>query len=763
MLKTYKIGITGQVQGVGFRPYVYSLATEFSLTGTVSNNEKGVIIFASGIEESILNFYNKLIQSPPPVSRIKNSEIFQIEDKIYDEFKIIPSIKGGHLNLSLTPDFAICNDCQYDIVNQDNKRYNYPFTTCVNCGPRWAITETFPFERNHTSIDEFPMCEECVEEYTNPIDRRFHSQTNTCKTCGIELVLVNNSGEKIETSKRSLFNNIAALLLDGKIIAIKNTTGYLLCCNAENEQVVQSLRDKKNRPNKPFAILYPSLDLLKNELHLDKVHVKSLTSTERPITIISLENYKGKINLNNVAPGLSQLGVMLPYSGILQLMANELSFPIVATSGNIHGSPIISENDEAFNKLNHVADYFLQHNLRITHPQDDSVVKFSTKFNEEVFFRRSRGYAPNYFNASIVSDKKIMALGGHLKSSVAYFPNEFLYISQYLGNLDNFDVYERFTNTALNFIDLFEQKPNVILADSHPTYQSTLYGKELAKQFSTEIYKIQHHKAHFASVLGEHHLFDSDRSILGIIWDGTGYGEDGQIWGGEFFKYQSNIINRICHFEYFNWLAGDKMSKEPKLSLLSLANDDMQAVLSDKFSETEIAIYQSIKKNNKLKTSSVGRLFDAVASLLDICDINTYEGEAAILLENYIISYDLADCKLYCSVLENNSIPTKDLFYNLYLDFKNGNSKKNVIANFLFTLATIIFQIADKHNLKNIAFSGGVFQNTTLIDMIKEIGENNYKIYFNRNLAPNDENISYGQIMYYLYCMKHKNINEVFK
>jgi len=755
MLKTYKIGITGQVQGVGFRPYVYSLATEFSLTGTVSNNEKGVIIFASGIEESILTFYNKLIKSPPPVSRIKESTFNQVEDISFDEFKIIPSQKGGQLNLSLTPDFAICNDCQYDIVNQDNRRYNYPFTTCVNCGPRWAITETFPFERNHTSIDEFPMCEECVEEYTNPIDRRFHSQTNTCKTCGIELVLVNNLGEKIETSKRSLFNNIAALLLDGKIIAIKNTTGYLLCCNAENEQVVQSLRDKKNRPNKPFAVLYPSLDLLKNELHLDKVHVKALTSTERPITIISLENYKGKITLNNVAPGLSQLGVMLPYSGILQLMAKELSFPIVATSGNIHGSPIISENDEAFNKLNHVADYFLQHNLRITHPQDDSVVKFSTKFKEEVFFRRSRGYAPNYFNASIVSDKKIMALGGHLKSSIAYFPNEFLYISQYLGNLDNFDVYERFTNTVLNFIDLFEQKPNVILADSHPTYQSTLYGKELAKQFSTEIYKIQHHKAHFAAVLGEHDLFDSDGSILGIIWDGTGYGEDGQIWGGEFFKYQSNIIDRTCHFEYFNWLAGDKMSKEPKLSLLSLAHDDMQSVLSDKFSETEIAIYQSLKKNNKLKTSSVGRLFDAVASLLDICDINTYEGEAAILLENYIISYDLADCKLYCSVLENNSIPTKELLYNLYLDFKNGNSKKNIITNFLFTLAMIIFQIADKHNLKNIALSGGVFQNTTLIDMIKEIGENNYKLYFNRNLAPNDENISYGQIMYYLNCMKH--------
>ena len=755
MLRTYKIVITGQVQGVGFRPYVYTLATEFSLSGTVSNNEEGVIIFITGLDESILKFYNKLLVFPPPVSRIKDSTFNQIEDISFDEFKIIPSQKGGRLNLSLTPDFAICNDCQNDIVNQENRRYNYPFTTCVNCGPRWAITETFPFERNHTSIDEFPMCDECVEEYTNPIDRRFHSQTNTCQTCGIELVLVNNLSEKIETSKSSLFKNVADLLLDGNIIAIKNTSGYLLCCNAENEQVVQSLRDKKNRPNKPFAVLYPSLDLLKNELHLDKIHVKSLTSTERPITIISLKNYKGKITLNNVAPGLSQLGVMLPYSGILQLLANELSFPIVATSGNIHGSPIISENDEAINKLNHVADYFLQHNLRITHPQDDSVIKFSTKFKEEVLFRRSRGYAPNYFNASFVSDKKIMALGAHLKSSIAYFPNEFLYISQYLGNLDNFDVYERFTNTVLNFINLFEQKPTVILADSHPTYQSTLYGKELAKQFSTEIYKIQHHKAHFASVLGEHDLFDSDESILGIIWDGTGYGEDGQIWGGEFFKYQLNNIDRIYHFEYFNWLAGDKMSKEPKLSLLSLSNSQMQAVLSEKFSKEEIAIYQSLKKINKLKTSSVGRLFDAVASLLDICNINTYEGEAAILLENYICNYDLADCKLYSSVLENNHIPTKELLFNLYLDFKNGNSKKNVIANFLYTLATIIFQIADKQNLKTIAFSGGVFQNTTLIDMIKEIGENNYKLYFNRNLAPNDENISYGQIMYYLNCMKH--------
>ncbi len=753
MQKTYRISISGQVQGVGFRPYVYNLATEFQLIGTVSNNDEGVIIYVSGLEKSIQEFYNKLIQFPPPVSRIKDSDISQIEDKVFEDFMIIPSKKGGQLNLSLTPDFAICEDCQKDIIIPQNKRYNYPFTTCVNCGPRWAITETFPFEREHTSIDEFPMCDDCIEEYTNPLDRRFHSQTNTCDTCGIDLVLIDNSGDTVEVAKDALFKKITSLLSEGNIVAIKNTSGYLLCCNAENGNVVRQLRNKKSRPNKPFAILYPSLIHLKDELELDEVHYNSLTSTERPITIISLKNYKGNIALKEVAPGLNQLGVMLPYSGILQLLANELDFPIVATSGNIHGSPIISKNDEAFDELKHVADYFLQHNLKITHPQDDSVVKFSTKFNEEVLFRRSRGYAPNYFNAEIHSKEKILALGAHLKSSIAYYPNEFLYISQYLGNLDNFDVYERFAKVTSNFINLFEQEPTVVLADSHPTYPSTLYGTELSQKFKSELHKIQHHKAHFASVLGEHNLFDINENILGVVWDGTGFGDDKQIWGGEFFEYQSNRIERVSHFEYFNWIAGDKMSKEPRLSLLSLSNEGMQSLLEDKFSSEELTIYQSLRKNNKLKTSSVGRLFDAVASLLNICDINTYEGEAAILLENSIMDYRLKDCKTYCSILEDGSIPTQVLIHNLYLDFKNGTSKERVIANFLFTLASIIFQVAKNQNVEQIAFSGGVLQNTTLIDMIKELGGNQYKLFFNRNLAPNDENIPFGQIMYYLNCM----------
>jgi len=750
MQKTFRITISGQVQGVGFRPFVYASATKSKLLGTVSNNEEGVLILVSGAEPKIKEFYKKLLSSPPPVSKIKGSSLQEIDLIPFKDFKIIPSEKGGQLNLPLTPDFAICDDCIKDIQDPENRRYNYPFTTCVNCGPRWAITETFPFERAHTSINDFPMCDECIEEYTTPINRRFHSQTNTCPNCGIDLFLVNNSGKKIKIPKRDLFKTIASFLSEGNIIAIKNTSGYLLCCHAENEEVVKRLRNKKNRPTKPFAILYPSLKKLQQELYVDDVRLRSLASTERPINIISLESYQGNIALDQIAPGLNQLGVMLPYSGILQLLANELDFPIVATSGNVHGSPIISENNEALDKLNRIADYFLLHDLNILHPQDDSVVKYSFKENLEVIFRRARGYAPNFFNAEVKSNQKILALGAHLKSSVAYYPNEFLYISPYLGNLDSFDVYERYSKTADNFIDIFKEKPTVILVDSHPMYHSTLFGKELADRCNVGAVEIQHHKAHFTAVLGEHALFDQNEKVLGVVWDGTGYGEDGQIWGGEFFEYQKGNIDRISHFDYFDWLAGDKMAKEPRISLLSLADNDLQSVIAEKFSKEELKIYKSLKKQNTLKTSSVGRLFDAVASVLDICDKNTYEGEAAILLENLITDYDLTTCKSYVNHIEKGIFP-KQIINGIYADRKKGISKEQIIINFIFTLATSILQVAKIRNFKHIALSGGVFQNTTLVDMLVELAPKEVKLYFHKELSPNDENISFGQIMYYVH------------
>jgi len=750
MSETYRITITGRVQGVGFRPFVYTLARQFNLKGTVSNNEEGVIIYTSGQKKNTLSFYKKLIKDPPEVSRINHHNLQEIDFIKFKDFQIIPSQKGGQLNLPLTPDFAICDMCKNEISDQGNRRYGYPFTTCVNCGPRWAITNTFPFERNHTSMHEFEMCDACKNEYTDSSDRRFHSQTNTCTTCGIGVFLTDAKGIPLKTSKADIFRNIAAVLKEGKIVALKNTGGYLLCCDAANPSAVQELRVRKKRPTKPFAILYPSLPLLEQHLGLTDAQKKALTSTERPIVILPKTNFKGYLALTELVPNLNQLGVMLPYSGILQLLANEVNMPLVATSGNVHGSPIISSNTIAIKELGKIADYFFHHDLEISHPQDDSVVKYSVKLGQKVLFRRSRGLAPIFFKMSSRSGKKIMAMGAHLKSTIAFLPNDFLYISQYLGNLAHYDVYDRFTQTASKFIGLFEHKPDVILTDKHPSYQSTQYGEELSRQFNAKLHQVQHHKAHFASVLGEHDLFDSQESILGVVWDGTGYGDDNQIWGGEFFDFHSKKIERIAYFEYFDWLAGDKMAMEPRLSLLSLADDSLQSVVAKKFSKEELAIYQSLKKQQKLKTSSVGRLFDAVASLLDICDKNTYEGEAAILLENLVVDYDLKFCKSYLNTVENGISP-KEILNIVYADIKKGESRVQIIVNFLFTLAFLILEIAKNNNYKQIALSGGVFQNTTLMDMLMELAPKKIKLYFHKELSPNDENISFGQIMYYLH------------
>ncbi|MBT8312154.1 MAG: carbamoyltransferase HypF, partial [Flavobacteriaceae bacterium] len=502
MVRTYKVVITGQVQGVGFRPHVYVLAKQFHLTGTVSNNEEGVIIYITGEENNIRSFISELISHPPRVSRINAHHAREVPLKQFETFEIIPSQKGSTLNLQLTPDFALCPDCAKELTDQANRRYYYPFTTCVNCGPRWAITNTFPFERDNTSIVEFTMCEACEREYSDPLDRRFHSQTNSCAECGITIQLMTNQGVVEEHSETELYSRIAALLNEGNIIAVKNTSGYLLCCDATNPEAVQKLRDRKNRPNKPFAILYPNVTMLENEVPLTPKQRQTLASTERPIVIISKNSYKGNLALQELAPGLNQLGIMVPYTGILALMAEALTMPIVATSGNLHGSPIISDSKEAFDILRNVADYFIHHNLPVSNPQDDSVVKYSSKFEQEVIFRRSRGYAPNYFGKEHARDEKILAMGGHLKSTLGFLPNDYVYVSQYLGNLDNYDVYQRFESTADKFIALFEQQPDKVLVDAHPGYHSTQLGMELGRKYDAEVIKIQHHKAHFASVLG---------------------------------------------------------------------------------------------------------------------------------------------------------------------------------------------------------------------------------------------------------------------
>ncbi len=761
MLITNKITISGRVQGVGFRPFVSNLANRMGLSGTVSNNKDGVIMMVSGTEDAICHFYKNLVDHPPPLSKILNHHRQKENYVHYEAFKIVASPSGAKLNLALTPDFGICPECRRELMNSDNRRYRYAFTTCVNCGPRWAITKKFPFERDHTTLNSFKMCQQCDEEYRDSANRRFHSQTNSCKDCGIRLVLCDKRGQLISNDQDAIFKKVNTLINNGTIIGIKNTGGYLICCDATNKQVIKRLRRLKRRPRKPFAILYPTLSMLEKELTIEPCQRKELCSVERPIVIVSRHGYRGAVAVDNIAPGLNQLGIMLPYSGVLELLSSELEIPVIATSGNLHGSPIIKNRQEASESIAEIVDFFVHHDLPIANPQDDSVVKYSNN-HQRVVFRRSRGFAPNYLEYSKVLDQKILALGAHLKSTIAFAPNDYLYLSQYLGNLDHFEVYQRFMSTSKYLQSLFDEDPDVILVDKHPAYSSSQFGEELSSEINVPVFKVQHHKAHFASVLGEHDLFGTKEEILGVVWDGTGFGDDGHIWGGEFFTYREGSILRSGHFEYFHWMAGDKMAKEPRISLFALNEDQHAAFLKNKFSTEELQIYQQLKKSNTLKTSSVGRLFDAVASLLGVCDCNSYEGEAAILLENCVNEYDLEKLRPYARIKSDKSLPTKLLWEALYADFLEGSPREEIILKFFYTLAISVVDLANLMHVNKIAVSGGVFQNTVLIDMLQELCGNKFQLFLNKHLSPNDENISYGQLMFYVHCTARKNSKDVF-
>ena len=747
MSKTFKIQIKGRVQGVGFRPFVFNLAKEHQLNGSVSNNEEGVIIYCNTSEEKATQFLEQILLNKPEIAVITAHSTDEVPLIKFDDFSIVITKTSAQINLPLTPDFAICENCKAEISDSGNRRYNYAFTTCVHCGPRYAITQKFPFERAHTSLTEFDMCSTCLEEYTNPTNRRFHSQTNSCKSCGIQLQLVTNLGETIAINQLECIEKSAKRLIEGNILAIKNTNGYVLCCDASNPEAIKKLRKRKKRPNKPFAVLYPSMESIKKDFNVSNYEANALKSRVAPIVI--LQNTKHtRISVDTIAPKFRQTGVMLPSSALLELIIKKLGIPIVATSGNIHGSPIISNDNDAHKQLNEVADYFLHHNLDIQFPQDDSVVTFAE--SSQLILRRSRGLAPNYINTTINSKKPILAMGGHLKSTFTFVPNAQTYVSQYFGNLDNYEVLKRYQATIEDYVALFETKPKTILIDKHTQYQSSILGKELALEWNTDIQEIQHHKAHFASVLGENNLFASEEKILGIVWDGTGLGDDNHIWGGEFFTYQGNKIERLTHFEYYDWLANDKMAKEPRLALFSLLDSEHRSFIKDKFSETEWNIYSSMIKTNTLKTSSVGRLFDAVASALDLVDLNTFEAEAAMQLETCAKSYSKSYYIDFLYKKNYGKIPSNHIVQSIVKAYNEGFCKERLAYSFIYTLAKCILNVAKTNEIKTVACSGGVFQNSLLVFMLNQMTKKeNINLKLNCKLSANDENISFGQLMYH--------------
>ena len=780
---TWKICIRGLVQGVGFRPFVWRAALDRNIKGSVANGLEGVVIKINGTEKDAAEFQEFILNNAPEMARITHCSMMPDEETFFGNFTIEESDNNGDPVVLLTSDVAMCPECQHEIHDTGNRRYRYAFTTCTVCGPRYSIQTGVPYDRKYTTMQAFDMCPSCKSEYNNPDDRRFFAQPNSCKDCGILLELFDcqnaqqNDHVIQPIDQEAIIHQVNAAWKNGLIVAIKGIGGYLLTCDAANPATIAALRSRKHRPTKPFALLYPTLGVLQQDAVVMETDVALLLSPAAPIVLLPLkETATSGIDREGIAPGLSKIGAMLPNSPLLEILLRDFGRPIVATSGNTSNAPLIYKDETAIAQLTGIADYMLMHNREILMPQDDSLLDVCQHpafgKNGTVVLRRSRGLAPTFLQPGLnIPNKTTLALGAELKSTftLAHLGN--LNVSQYLGDLSDFEVQERFQLVLNHLLSIFDARPTAVLGDLHPEYFTTRLGQSLTEQWQIPFIRVQHHEAHFAAVLAENNLFDAPEDpVLGVVWDGTGLGHDGQIWGGEFFTY-SNIdqaipsqnIRRLTHFGYFPFILGDKMPREPRLSALATCFQLSEATdfLRPKFNAKEWGLYQKLPlRSGQLMTSSVGRIFDAVASLIGLADKVSYEGEAAMLLE------DLA--RRYCNhhgfqfdedyinekVMQENSlqIKTSHLFGHIIYDLNRGNSREFVAAKFHFSMVKIIRLISAQLNINKIAFSGGVFQNTLLLDMLQHQLAPECHLFFHRQLSPNDENISFGQWAHYTFA-----------
>jgi hydrogenase maturation protein HypF len=762
-MKTYHIHIGGLVQGVGFRPHVYKIAEQTGLTGWVSNTKDGVHIEINADEKNARQFYEQVVQQPPVNAVITGHSINEVALKKFSSFSILTDETDCKPDLLLTPDFAICDSCRKEISDPVNRRYRYPFTTCLHCGPRFSIVKALPYERYHTTMSHMEMCADCKNEYNNVQDRRHYSQTNSCNECRIPMHLYSFAGEAVTDKDEEILARCQNLFEEGFILAVKGVGGYLLMCDATNESAIQQLRNRKHRPAKPFALLYADLTAATLDVHLSEAEKNTLMSKAAPIVLCRLkDDPKNNICTESIAPGLDKIGLMLPCAPLLQLLANDFGKPLIATSANISGSPIIYDDEEAIEKLSGIADYILSFEREIVLPQDDSVLQL-TASGENIILRRSRGLAPNYFpNPFTTTNECILAMGGELKSAFAIQNGHQLYISQFLGNQENLASQEAFTHTSNHLFSLLQTTPSLILMDEHPGYFVSQQGQELSQGKQIPLLAIQHHEAHFGAVLAENNLLQIKEPVLGVIWDGAGYGSDKQVWGGEFFIFEDGEMQRAMHFDYFPHLLGDKMSREPRLSALSLLKSFplKQTLLERHFSQKEWQYYQQLViQSSGLLTSSVGRLLDAVASILGICQINTYEGEAAMKLEATARSYSEEADEYYPLSLRNNRIDFLMMLQELINDVEAEMQLNRVAKKVFYSLTVLIGKVSDHFGINNIALSGGVFQNALLSDMIDKLYKGEKKLYRHRQLSPNDECIGFGQLACY-HIMQHDEISE---
>ncbi|MEO6131295.1 MAG: carbamoyltransferase HypF, partial [Saprospiraceae bacterium] len=569
---TYHLHIKGRVQGVGFRPYVFKLASEKKINGYVSNEPDGVhVIFNHSSSNDAEFFAKEIISKAPSQSIITNWIVEKIPEKVFDSFTIVVADSLAETDLMVSPDFAMCPECRNEFHDVSGRRYHYPFITCTFCGPRYSIIEQLPYERHLTSMKQFGLCQECQEEYDDPRDRRFYSQTNSCPVCGIQLSWHTHEGRMEIESSEQILDEVINAFGNGKIVAVKGIGGFLLMCDASNRDAIQQLRERKHRPRKPFAVLFQDIHAVKKFTASGESTINTLLDEASPIVLLEASALSFEVlNMESIAPGLKTVGAMIPYAPILEWISSAWKKPLIATSGNVSGSSIVfqSQNKE---ELFQFADCILDHNREIYIPQDDSVIRFAEEAHEKIIIRRARGLAPAIITSTPCHSREIVfAAGAMLKSTFGILHRQQIILSQYLGNLASYESQQNYRHTFYHILSLLRTRPEIILADLHPDYPSTRFAEEYATEWNLPLKKIQHHEAHFAAILGEHDLFKSDEKILGVIWDGTGLGTDGNIWGGEFFIYEKGVITRVHFLEPFNNISGDKMATEPRLAALAI-------------------------------------------------------------------------------------------------------------------------------------------------------------------------------------------------
>ncbi|MGC8668837.1 MAG: carbamoyltransferase HypF [Chthonomonadales bacterium] len=759
MRQRLRVTIHGAVQGVGFRPFVYRLATELGLDGWVLNSDEGVVIEVEGDPASLHRFLLRVEPEKPAQASIYSIEATYLDAEGYCGFQIRASEETGRKTALILPDLAVCPDCAREVLDSKDRRFLYPFTNCTNCGPRFTIIEALPYDRSNTSMKRFVMCDACRAEYENPRDRRFHAQPNACPACGPHLELWDRDG-RLLASHHSAVLEAAAAIRNGLVVAVKGLGGFHLVTDARNDAAVHTLRERKRREAKPFALMAPNLKWIRSACVVSPLEERLLRSAQAPIVMLARNADRMEVS-DLVAPASPELGIMLPYTPLHLILMEELGFPVVATSGNASDEPICTDEHEALQRLGILADLFLVHNRPIVRHADDSIVRILE--GRELVLRRARGYAP----LPITVDQSlppILGVGAHLKNTVALAVEHTVFVSQHIGDLETKQANDAFRRATADLPRLYAVHPRALACDLHPDYASTRY----AHASGLPVVPVQHHYAHALACLAENRLRPP---ALAVTWDGTGYGTDGTIWGGEFLLITDEGFERAAFLRPFFLPGGEQAVREPRraaLGALWAMRDDLQPELlpflygprhaadanpADPFTARERAILLAMLRQgiNCPVTTSVGRLFDAAASLLGICHTNRFEGQAAMLLTWALPTHPMTDA--YGSgiiQMEKDAIllDWAPIFRGLMTDIQAGAEIALITARFHNALAAMLVEAAVRIGEPKVLLTGGCFQNRYLTERsIAALRQAGLQPYWHQRIPPNDGGVALGQIL----------------